>query len=428
MTTIKRRTAREEAPTTRSYMAEVELKLSSELSKSPASFGALMKGMEGAFPTDVLGLLCRLRDKGSASDAFVAECARSHNQLQGRMISIPQPSGSFKSDQEGLIIPEPHPLDYDWRFSQSSLYVFDDILGQLSSKHIGIFGAPTVFVHLSNAGKHPHLYDKNTTLIDHLLAAGYTGITQCDLFQHKISGKYDAVVADPPWYSEHYYAFIDGARDGLKTGGHLLISILPRLTRPSAVEDRQSVLVYAYSQGFDLYEVHHAALQYTSPPFELAALQAQGINLTDWRYGDLFIFTSTSRKSVSVPRLKVEDEVEWDSFPIGKTIVRVRRRKGRKKTLEFAPASPGGHLHLHSVSRRSPVRASIDLWTSRNLALRLSRTDYVCDVLSLITNGMTYKNAVIRVSTERQLDKMSESALGSVVNLLLKDAEVDDYV
>jgi len=58
-------------------------------------------------------------------------------------------------------------------------------------------------------------------------------------------GTFHAVIADPPWYTEHYKAFLVRAADILHDGGLLLLSVLPWLTRPSAIDDRRDILKYA---------------------------------------------------------------------------------------------------------------------------------------------------------------------------------------
>jgi hypothetical protein len=418
----------DQAPTTSAFITEVELQLALVLGRSPKSFGQLMQEMEGAFPTDVLSILKRLRHDKHLACVFGEESDEHYITSEDDVSLNAAQSGPCKADHLGPAMPEPHPLDYDWRFASKCFSVFDNLLLRLCSKSVAILGAPTLFLHLFGKGLKPHLYDKNSYLIDQLIEAGFTGVTQCDLFQDKPANEYDVVVADPPWYTEFYCAFIDSAREALKEGGHLLISVLPRLTRPSAAEDRRNILEYAYSKGFDLYEVHHAALLYDSPPFEVAALRAQGVDLADWRSGDLFVFTLTSREPVATLRPRVIDETEWDSFTVGESVVKVRRRNIESLDVAFEPASPAGHLHLHSVSRRSPVRASIDLWTSRNLALKVSRPDYVSDVLFLAKSGITYRDAIVQVSTKNRMSIMNERNLCDLVNLLLKDAGVDSYV
>ncbi len=416
------------APTTSTYMAEVELRLHSELRKSPSSFKQLMLAMEGAFPTDVLILLNRMHDDHNLTNVLASI---EDDQPKERTTDLPHDGGQqdvSASGKTGAEFPEPHPLDYDWRFSLGSLSALESLLCRIGSRHLAILGAPSLFLHLSKIGMCSHLYDKNTYLIERLIRKGYSSVTQCDLFVSHPPREYDAVVADPPWYPEHYCAFIDGARECLRPGGKLVISVLPRLTRPSAPEDRQYLLDYACAKGFDLVEVDHSALQYDSPPFEAVALRKQGVHLTRWRTGDIFVFETSLREPIAMPRVKSLDDTDWDSFPISDTIVRIRKRHGNAEDLTFEPASLVGHLYLQSVSRRSPVRASIDLWTSRNLALKLSRPDYVSRVLSLANGGKTYKDAVMQTSIENNLNIANEKALGEVIDLLLNDAGEADHV
>jgi hypothetical protein len=385
--------------------------------------------MEGAYPTDVLSVLTRFRNEGKLNQQSYADTAEPISKQQIR------PSGGILSNGRGPMdeiesaMPEPHPLDFDWRFAVRSLPVFDRLLAELDASTIGILGAPTLYLHMLKSRAIVHLYDKNAQLVDKFIEGGFSTVTHCDLFEDQLATEaYDAVVADPPWYLDHYFAFIDGARQLLKPEGHLLLSMLPRLTRPSAANDRKAIVDYAFGRGFDLWQVLPAALSYESPPFELAALKAEGIELSRWRSGDLFAFVLTTRDTIPMARQDSPAVDRWESFEIGKTVVRVKVRSADNEEFHFEPVSPSGDLHLHSVSRRSPVRPSIDVWSSRNFAMKVSRPDCVSDLLRQTAGGLRYKDALCKVAAEKKLSSAGEQALGKIVALLLNDAGIDGDV
>jgi len=49
-----------------------------------------------------------------------------------------------------LAVPEPHPLDYDWRFTASCLSAIDKVVSRLGGESIATLGAPTLYLHLWN--------------------------------------------------------------------------------------------------------------------------------------------------------------------------------------------------------------------------------------------------------------------------------------
>ena len=130
--------------------------------------------------------------------------------------------------------------------------------------------------------------------------------------------EFDVVVADPPWYVDFYQAFVLRSSHILREGGALLLSMLPWLTRPGAVQDRAEVLSFASRAGFDLVDCQSARIGYQSPRFEQTALAVHGIFCRQWRYGDLYRFRKTNEPSpaltVKVPLGEEPDPSAWREF------------------------------------------------------------------------------------------------------------------
>jgi len=188
-----------------------------------------------------------------------------------------------------------------------------------------------------------------------------------------------------------------------------------------------AILHDAQECGLDIVEIRPSHLAYDSPAFEQASLRAEGIPLKDWRRGDLFIFRRNTLACQPKSDGFVGEDSQWASFSVGKTIVKVKRRDSVSTGVEFRALSPTGDVHLHSVSRRAPFRSQIDVWNSRNLALWLSRPDYLCDILEHQKRGVTFEEAISQIVTENGLSGDSRNALTEVVNLLVEDArEVDN--
>jgi hypothetical protein len=354
------------------YSAEVALRLIRELAHGPLGFQDLVKASEGAYPSDVLTALHQLETENQVhlSSGGLWTCC---NQSDTTTKTTSHLGRETKELPDGL--PEPHPLDFDWRFTQATLADLRMHINAAPSESIAILGAPTFYKYLIDSGVSAWLFDKNPHVVQHLRAEGYPSVIECDLLQFSAgSTQFQWAVADPPWYIEHYQAFLDAGRKILVPEGKLFLSVLPRLTRPSAPADRFHILECAMNLGFDLIEINAAALHYVSPPFETEALRAEGLVIGDWRTGDLFSFVMRSHKPQRSRPTTPNGNEQWQPVQLGKTTIKIKLELWTEGApFSYEPVSPSGSVRLRSVSRRSPVRSRINVWTSRNVALRVSR-------------------------------------------------------
>jgi hypothetical protein len=367
------------------YDARLASHLLKLLEAAPRDLRFLIEEAQGAYPTDVVASLRELQRTGKAKE--LAEDFWSSSE------SIAQTNGQQMVADETLHeeeseFPEPHPLDFDWRFTRRTLERLQSRIGDSKAKTIAVLGAPTLFKYLTEKGKSVHLFDRNDQIISYLKRARYNEVTHCDLFRYSAHNRYDSVVADPPWYLDHYRAFVEAARRMLDPGGRLLLSVLPPLTRPSAEDDRSAIVSFALERGFDLVSTEPGLLGYLSPPFEREALKTEGLTLRAWRFGDLYTFVLSER---DVPKYKAESteqEQLWRTFTVGPMVVKVKWDGTHfRDAFGFDNVSEMNDIRLRSVSRRSPLRSKINLWTSRNIALHVSRPDLACAALQLLVEG-----------------------------------------
>jgi len=403
-----------------SFRQELVVRLIGELRNGPRSFASLVGAAEGAYPADVQSVLEGLRAEQIVSI--------SESGLWTRAASVLGPveqQVEYLSElqcKDGL--PEPHPLDFDWRFTTHTLTKLAKSLKLSKQTRVAVLGAPTLYRHLVDIGADATLFDRNPRLVQHLRSEGYSSVTECDLLEFpKLEPGYQCALADPPWYVEHYEAFIDAARRLLVPSGRLLLSILPRLTRPSASQDRISILECAAYLGFDLIEAELGALRYLSPPFEIEALRTDGIILDDWRSGDLFSFVLGSRPPEQVKHRHPTNKETWHTHQLGGTTIKVKVQGGESnQAFRFQPASSSKNIRLRSVSRRSPARSRINLWTSRNIALKVSKTAVLEDALQKIGNGESPMDSLASVAYEYQLTDDERGELQELLRLLSQDA------
>ena len=271
---------------------------------------------------------------------------------------------------------DPHPADYDWRYTSASIVELKSRLGSIVERggRIALFGATTLFLSLAVSTPHVVLFDRSASRLKDIESIGFkTGLIRHDLFDPipDANREYDVVVADPPWYPEFHRAFILRSTQLLRDEGLLFLSVLPWLTRPSAIADRADIVKFALRSGFDLTEVVSGILGYESPKFERIALKKNRITCGDWRFGDLFVFRRINEPSPDLAIERPVDEPEWEEYRFGNRKIKVRLRP-EHSTIRFcfAPAT-GISPIFEGVSRRSPFRSRIDLWILITLLIRL---------------------------------------------------------
>ena len=412
----------EHPPTDLVYEGQLEAQLLHVLKTGPVDFRRLVVQAEGAYPTDVLAVLRKLESSGAVTEG--------QNQLWVRTDSASRPCVREAGADESAVcrddsdFPEPHPLDFDWRFSRRTLELLDQRIAGLECARVAVLGAPTLFKFLVDHAKAAHLFDRNEQIVHYLTRVGYKAVTRCDLFRFSPRSRFSCVVADPPWYLDHYRAFTEGARRLLAPKGKLLLSVLPRLTRPCAELDRSEILRFASERGFDLVGTEPASLQYLSPPFEMEALKSEGLSVSTWRSGDLYTFVLTKRH---VPEYRVDYSEEhklWRTWSVGRSVVKVKwdGTHGRGR-FDFQTVSGAGGMRLRSVSRRSPLRSKINLWTSRNIALHVSRPDLVCAALELLLEGHQCEDIAKGLMNAEQLSEPEVERLKEFLNILIDESK-----
>ena len=284
-----------------------------------------------------------------------------------------------------------HPADYDWRFTQQTVDILASFIREYRSEFaskVALFGVHTLYDTLSKLSIDVALFNKSRSLLEDLRKIGYEyGLIEFDLF-HSATGfasQFGIVVADPPWYIEHYEAFIARSGEVLGVGGYLLISVIPELTRPSAYQDREEIMLIAQQCGFELLKQYNNLLEYETPVFEQVAFATHGLLCTNWRAGDLWILQKNRQVPISCVVSSLDPEPAWCEFRIGNRKIKVKQLIGQSEAAHFdyEPADPSGR-YFTNTSRRSPLRNRIDVWTSDNLAYSVTQTSVLMQCLTLI--------------------------------------------
>jgi hypothetical protein len=195
------------------------------------------------------------------------------------------------------------------------------------------------------------------------------------------------------------------------------LPLLPELTRPHAVQERERI--FEFSERIGRVSLFRDCVEYDSPGFEWETLSALNVPAhNNWRRADLLLIEA--ERYLDPPEVDIHTWLEWDTFVIKGQVIQVRksRRKRRRDTDFFLkPARGEFSFLLNSVSARNPALRHVDVRTSRNRAamagdLRLLR--YILTILAqesaslLIGDSVIFSQRVIELLGIEQASQLAE--------------------
>jgi hypothetical protein len=328
----------------------------------------------GAYPSDVCAVLEALgiSYQQGKSDSF-----------EKRVLMAESTLPSYCNWTElATLFADPHPADYDWRFEQRTIHALASRLlveeANGDGAGVALLGTKTVFPLLWPAVKRVTLFNKSQAILHDLRKVGYASdaLVECDLrrpVSPELYRGYAVALADPPWYLDYYQAFMMRAAEMLHLGGLLYLSVLPKLTRPSAETDQAEILHYGTALGFALVRKEPGVLAYETPPFERNALQEKGISGKNWRRGDLWVWRKISEQQTVLTSTTTIEEPEWKEFRIGQQRIKIKQFSSEASEFSYEPSDIKNGSTLTQVSRRSSVRERIVVWSSDNKAFFVAR-------------------------------------------------------
>ncbi len=407
------------------YFQRLEMFLLCLLRKKPINFYDIVCQAKGAFPTDVLYILQKLvlSNKLKQKDELYYIKGLKYESKEKDTLKFknsplsPNKKVTSKLLSSDHVFADPHLADYDWRFTSEAR---DELIKRLISfieydSKIALFGTPTLFLNIYRLGTHVTLYDNSFSIISDLKTLGFSkGLIHHNLFDPLLDSKskYEIIVADPPWYTPFHNAFILRSSESLRDQGILMLSVPSWLTRPNVISGRLKIITFSAKVGLDLHEIVPGALLYESPKFEKIALSQKGINLGNWRFGDLFIFRKVREIQQPLKVCYPKDEPNWDEYRFGNIKVKLRQSPKNTDTgeLKIRPVSSEGP-YLGTVSRRSPLRKHIDLWTSDNIAYSINRIDVIKVALDKLQSGEPLKNITSFLTKTVKISKIKVDKL-----------------
>jgi hypothetical protein len=341
------------------FDARVDAWTAAAVREGAKTFAPLLRRLPGVYPTELLASVDRLVARG-ALDANSAATIRQQSKVNDR-----------RPAEGRSLLPLPHPLDFEWRFTSESSRTLLDQAAALtrSGDDLLLFGTPGLAVEAlsSPIGRQMTLLAEANSVTDRLLALNRaTGsplsIAFCGDGLPRESA--NAVLLDPPWYPDFVRPMLAAAAHACRLGGTVLISLPPDGARPSAAADRHAAVALGARLGLSLQEDRPLAIGYETPFFEYNALTAAGIATPpQWRRGDLMIFRKIDIPSR--PPAAFGHTRAWTEIVIGRMRLFIRARPGvPDRDRGLVPVVDGDVLP--TVSRRDPRRRLADVWTSGN--------------------------------------------------------------
>ena len=348
-------------------------------------FVETLRRLPSVYPTELLASIDRLAKRQAISPQWI-DTVRSE---------ATRPTSNWQESnwQEGRsLLPLPHPLDFEWRYSSDSsrdlLHLAIDLTPP--EGHVLLYGTPGLAVEalslslnrrISFLGE-DNVVTQRLTLLNQTvgspLVIGFSrnGVPQASA---------DVVLVDPPWYMDFIGPMLRATAVACRPGGIVLISLPPVGTRPAARVERGTTDQIAVRLGFELVDCHPLAIDYDTPFFERNALAAAGVHSpARWRRGDLMVLRrvrSVSCNSKYVSR----GRQNWIEASIDRMRLFIRSDNGAVTGNRGLISLIDGDI-LPSVSRRDPRRRYAQVWTSGNRVFQTDNPGLVLEAALSHTN------------------------------------------
>lgn len=224
----------------------------------------------------------------------------------------------------------------------------------------------------------------------------------------------DVVVMDPPWYLEHYRAWLHTAVEACRIDGTIAVVLPQVLTNRCSVADRRELLPILRSIGH--VSLRPNLLSYVTPSFERGVLDTKGMaHLDRWRQADLAL-VRLRNKRLPYDFEPVHD-IEWKYREVCGRIVRSwDESAGGNGMPVIEPADAAGY-RLTSVSRFHLRASGINLVTSRGGAAVVSCWGRLPLILDFLGDGYSPQVAVKAALPDA--DMQDQQNLAATLELIL---------
>jgi hypothetical protein len=381
-----------------------------KLSQNHQNFLSLVKSLPGIYPLEVLLSVKRLASSKKVDLKTYQKLFRDAKTTRKRTIS-----------DNGNSFLQPHPLDFEWRFTEKTIVNLVKYCLALSNpgNTICLFGVPSLYrlVGHNDLKRKFILFDKNP--VEPFVTIDYCSSIPCDLRNYSINQNSIAttVLMDSPWYPEYNRAFLWNASKLCKENGFVLMVTPKEGTRPNIMDEWRDTLQFSNQNGLEYLGICSNSIIYDTPYFERNALMAAGIiNFPlEWRCANLLIFRKIGIQKSSQPVVKISTEWHEESY-FG---IRVRKTIDSNIFTDPRLISIVPNDILPSVSRRDSRRELAFVWTHGNRIFGCKGPHILRQILSAMTvNESPFFN--VESILERNL-KEKENKLISITQQQIHD-------
>jgi hypothetical protein len=278
-------------------------------------------------------------------------------------------------------LPEPHPLDYDWRFSAETT---DNICTLFPSREsILAVGAPSIARRIEGKGGLVTLVDRQPLqgVRDHrVIEVGADGISM---------GPYSAAIVDPPWYSLTLRSWTAWAATFVALDGTLLVSLWPDDARPGGAEEADQVMKWMLDWAN--VEIVPFVARYERPKFESAALSASMGGFLASSPGEGRLLRLRIKHHPDLPK-GFRRKKRWLRFVLDDYQLALRLDDTGEVPIGIRRHPNAIDWIWPYVSKRAPERQMINLWSSHNEVAIVDGPDELADALRRAINAPTARS------------------------------------
>jgi hypothetical protein len=318
---------------------------------------------------------------------------------------------------------ESDPIEAQWYFDMPSVKRLLAVL-PTGARSLVALGVPSIGASAAQEMDRVRVVDRSKILERQCLglaAAATTGgleVVEWDLDAgpHLYAPEADVVVMDPPWYLEHYKAWLHTAVDACRIDGTIGVVLPQVLTNRCSVADRRELLSILRSIGH--VSLKPSLLSYVTPSFERAVLDTKGMaHLDRWRQADMALVRLRSKR-LPYPFRSICD-LEWQRREICGRIVRSWDESvGGDGMPVIEPADDAAGYRLTSVSRFYLQTSGINLITSRGGAAVVSRWGRLPQILDYLGEGYS-PDVAVKAALPRA-DTQDQQVLAATLELILR--------
>ncbi|MDB1124698.1 hypothetical protein [Vibrio algarum] len=283
--------------------------------------------------------------------------------------------------------PDPHPLDYDWRFTQEST---DKLLRTLdNSKSALLLGTPSLAYKLIEE-------ERNFTLIDRQFIENMPFQVNLDIgIALPIEKRFDSIVIDAPWYPKDIIRWISWANKCLTPGGLIYTTIWPESTRPTASNEREQI--FSWLRSWANFTIEEECMSYDQPPYETISkkFNSEFSEEKRWFHGGLLTIKPFQDVELA-PKLNRCNS--WQRYTIDHLQLAIRNDKENSEPILGEIDGSYGWIWPH-ISKRALGREDIGFWSSNNNASKLIGSEKLIIMLEVYL-GMRNLNEIVSLNCD----------------------------